>query len=69
MSQELVDLARRGYEAARNGDFDTVREFRDPEVKWHTGDPTAKFAYQNRRPALEMVPYPDPDAARAAAGV
>jgi hypothetical protein len=23
MSQELVDLARRGYEAARNGDFDT----------------------------------------------
>jgi hypothetical protein len=38
-------------------------------VKWHTGDPTAKFAYQNRGPALELVHYPDPDAARAAAGV
>lgn len=120
MSQELVDLARRGYEAVQRGDFDTVREFLDPEVKWHGGDPAA--GCQNRRQALgwmqsarergpigelvelidagdkvvvimrrtgddgqpelvanlttfrdgkaiEMVHYPDPDDARAAAGV
>ena len=120
MSQELVELARRGYEAARRGDFDTLREFLDPDVKWHGGDPSE--GCQNRGQALEwmrrargrasigelvelidagdkvvvvmrrtgedggtelvanlttfregraveMVHYPDPDAARAAAGV
>jgi hypothetical protein len=41
MSQELVDLARRGYEAVRSGDFETVREFLDPDVKWHGGDPAS----------------------------
>jgi ketosteroid isomerase-like protein len=55
MSQELVDLARRGYEAVRRGDFDTVREFLDPDVKWHAGDPTAEFACHNRRQALEWM--------------
>jgi ketosteroid isomerase-like protein len=55
MSRELVDLARRGYEAVRRGDFDTVSEFLDPEVKWHAGDPTAEFACQNRRQALEWM--------------
>jgi ketosteroid isomerase-like protein len=120
MSQELVELARRGYEAVQRGDFDTVREFLDPDVKWHGGDVSA--GCQNRTQALqwmqaargrgpigelvelidagekvvvimrragddgepelianvttfrdgkavEMVHYPDPDAARAAAGV
>lgn len=120
MSQELVELARRGYEAARRGDLDAVSEFLDPEVKWHGGDPST--GCQNRGQALgwmrnarergpigelvelidagdkvvvimrrtgedgspelianlttfrdgkaiEMVHYPDPDEARAAAGV
>jgi ketosteroid isomerase-like protein len=117
MSQELVELARRGYEAARRGDFDMVREFLDADVKWHGGDRSA--GCQNRAQALEwmrrgqigdlvevvdagekvvvimrrsgeggapselvanlttfrdgrvveMVHYPDPDQARAAAGV
>jgi ketosteroid isomerase-like protein len=55
MSQELVDLARRGYEAARAGDFDAVREFLDPDVKWHAGDPAAEFACHDRRQALEWM--------------
>jgi ketosteroid isomerase-like protein len=55
MSQELVELARRGYEAVRRGDFDMVSEFLDPDVKWHAGDPTAEFACHNRREALEWM--------------
>ena len=54
MSQELVELARRGYEAARRGDFDTVREFLDPDVKWHGGDPPPSGC-QNRKQALAWM--------------
>ena len=53
MSQELVDLARRGYEAVRSGDFDTVREFLDPDVKWHGGSPAD--GCRNRKQALEWM--------------
>jgi ketosteroid isomerase-like protein len=124
MSPTNVDLARRGYEAVLRGDLEALGEILDPDVKWHAGDPTAKFACQNRqqtiafmgknwvrrgRPpgelvelidagdkvvvimrrlgddgeselvanlttfrdgkVIEMVHYPDPDEARAAAGV
>ena len=55
MSRELVELARTGYEAVRRGDFDTVREFLDPDVKWHAGDPTAEFACRNRAQALDWM--------------
>lgn len=120
MSEELVELARRGYEAVRSGDVEAIREFLDPDVKWHAGDRAS--GCQNRsqaldwmrsarerspigelvdvidagekvvvimqrtgedgRPevianlttfrdgkAIEMVHYPDPDDARAAAGI
>jgi ketosteroid isomerase-like protein len=50
MSQELVELARRGYEAARRGDIDAVSEFLDPDVKWHGGDVSS--GCQNRAQAL-----------------
>ena len=53
MSEELVALARRGYEAARRGDLDTLREFLDPDVKWHGGDPSS--GCQNRTQALEWM--------------
>ena len=53
MSQELVDLARRGYEAVRSRDFETVREFLDPDVKWHGGDPAS--GCQNRKQALQWM--------------
>ena len=50
MSQELVDLARRGYEAAQRGDVDTLHELLDPDVKWNGGDPSS--GCQNRKQAL-----------------
>ena len=53
MSQELVEVARRGYEAARDGDFDTVRAFLDPGVKWHGGD--VGSGCQNSNQALEWM--------------
>jgi ketosteroid isomerase-like protein len=53
MSQELVELARHGYEAVRRGDVDAIREFLDPDVKWHGGDPSS--GCQNRGQALEWI--------------
>jgi ketosteroid isomerase-like protein len=50
-----VELARRGYEAVLRGDFETVREFLDPDVKWHGGDPSAAGACRNRDEALEFM--------------
>jgi ketosteroid isomerase-like protein len=53
MSEDLVELARRGYEAVRSGDFETVREFLDPDVKWHGGNPAD--GCQNRKQALQWM--------------
>ena len=35
MSQENVDLIRRGYEAFARGDIEAVVELVDPDVEWH----------------------------------
>jgi ketosteroid isomerase-like protein len=53
MSQELVELARHGYEAVRRGDVDAIGEFLDPDVKWHGGDPSS--GCQNRKQALDWM--------------
>lgn len=53
MSEDLVELARRGYEAVRRGDFDTVREFLDPDVRWHGGNPSD--GCQNRKQTLAWM--------------
>ena len=50
-----VELARRGYEAALRGDLDAVREFLDPDVKWHGGDPSDSTACHNREQALAVM--------------
>lgn len=55
MSESNVELARRGYEAAVHGDLAVLREFLDPQVKWHGGDPSAATACQNREQALEVI--------------
>ncbi len=55
MTDDLVALARRGYEAARRGDFETVREFLDPDVKWHGGDPSDEYGCHNRKEALAWM--------------
>jgi ketosteroid isomerase-like protein len=49
------EIARRGYEAALNGDLDAVKEFLDPDVKWHGGEPDAPGACRNRQEALTSM--------------
>jgi ketosteroid isomerase-like protein len=58
MSESNVELVRRGYEAILRGDLESVRELLDPEVKWHAGDPSAKYACHNRKEALEFMSRP-----------
>lgn len=53
MSAENVDAARRGFEAALRGDFDTIAALLDPEVKWHGGDPSS--GCQDRDEALHFM--------------
>jgi ketosteroid isomerase-like protein len=55
MSETNVQRARRGYEAALRGDFDVVREFLDPEVQWHGGDPSDPDSCHNREEALGFM--------------
>jgi ketosteroid isomerase-like protein len=55
VSDTNVELARCGYEAAVRGDMETVREFLDPDVKWHGGDPSARRACRNREQAIEFM--------------
>ena len=50
-----MQLARRGFEAALSGDLDAIREFLDPDVRWHGGDPSAPGACHNREQALEFM--------------
>jgi ketosteroid isomerase-like protein len=55
MSESNVQIARRGYEAVMRGDFEAVREFLDPAVRWHAGGPDSQGACRNRREALEYM--------------
>jgi ketosteroid isomerase-like protein len=55
MPASNVELARRGYEAALRGDFETIRELLDPDVKWHGGDPSAPEACHNREETLQFM--------------
>jgi ketosteroid isomerase-like protein len=50
-----VEIAHRGFAAALAGDFDAVRDFLAPDVKWHGGDPEAEGACQNRDQALRFM--------------
>ena len=55
VTETNVELARRGYGAALRGDMDTLREFLDPDVKWHGGDPSGPGACRNREQAIAFV--------------
>jgi ketosteroid isomerase-like protein len=55
MTASNVELARRGFAAALNGDLDAVRDFLDPDVSWHGGDPSADGACHGREEALEFM--------------
>jgi ketosteroid isomerase-like protein len=50
-----VEIARRGYAAVLAGDLDAVRDFLDPDVKWHGGDPDWEGACRNRDQALTVI--------------
>lgn len=55
MTANNVELARRGFEAVLNGDLDAVRDFLDPDVSWHGGDPSADGACHGHEEALEFM--------------
>ncbi len=55
MTETNVERARRGYEAALQGDLGAIREILDPHVKWHGGDPSAPDACHNRKQALQFM--------------
>ncbi|MGZ4201848.1 MAG: nuclear transport factor 2 family protein [Thermoleophilaceae bacterium] len=53
MTENNVELARRGWEAVQRGDLDAVAALLAPDVKWHGGDPAV--GCQNRAEALEFI--------------
>ncbi len=55
MADTNVQLARRGFEAALRGDLEEVREFLDPNVKWHGGDQAAPGACHDREQAIGFM--------------
>ncbi|MGA8746032.1 MAG: nuclear transport factor 2 family protein [Solirubrobacterales bacterium] len=55
MSEDNVEIARRGFEAALRGDIDAIGEILDPEVKWHGGERSDPTACHNREQALEAM--------------
>jgi ketosteroid isomerase-like protein len=57
MTESNVERARRGFDAIARGDYDTVRELLDPDVKWHGGNPDD--GCQNRAQTLAFMQRPD----------
>lgn len=55
MTASNVELARHGFEAVLSGDLDALRDFLDPDVLWHGGDPSADGACHGREQALEFM--------------
>jgi ketosteroid isomerase-like protein len=55
MTENNVELVRRGWEAAVRGDLDAIRDLLDPNVKWHGGDPSSSYACHNREEALAFM--------------
>ena len=55
MTETNVELARRGFESAIQGDLDAIRSLLDADVKWHGGDPSAPGACRNRDQAREFM--------------
>jgi ketosteroid isomerase-like protein len=49
------ELVRRGFEAARAGDFELIADLLAEDVRWHGGDPDAIGSCQNRKQALEFM--------------
>lgn len=59
MTKSNVELARRGYEAIKRGNFDAIRDLLDPDVNWHGGNPDDEYACRNRSQALAFMQRAD----------
>ena len=55
MSQENVEIVRRGFAAVRAGDLEAVAEILAPDVKWHGGDPDDKYGCHDRQEVIEFM--------------
>jgi ketosteroid isomerase-like protein len=55
VSAENVERARHGFEAVVSGDLEAVREFLDPAVQWHGGDPTFEGACHTSDEVIEFI--------------
>ena len=55
MGESNVERVRRGYEAVMRRDLDALAELLDPAVRWHAGDPDAKYACHNKDEALQFM--------------
>ncbi|MBS1885677.1 MAG: nuclear transport factor 2 family protein [Actinobacteria bacterium] len=55
MTETNADLARRGYEAALNGELELIADLLAPDIKWHGGDPSWEGACHNREDALAVM--------------
>ncbi|HZO77176.1 MAG TPA: nuclear transport factor 2 family protein [Solirubrobacteraceae bacterium] len=55
MEASNVERVRRGYEAVMRRDLDALAELLDPAVRWHAGDPDAKYACHNKDEALQFM--------------
>ena len=54
MSEQNVELVRRGYEALRSGDVDTVHELFDPDLSWR-GWRSDSSDCHNREEAIMLI--------------
>ena len=55
MGENNVERVRRGYEAVMRRDLDALADLLDPAVRWHAGDPDAKYACHNKDEALQFM--------------
>jgi ketosteroid isomerase-like protein len=49
-----IELARSGFEAWRNGDFETVEALLDPDVQWRAFEP-GEWDCRNREDVMETI--------------
>jgi ketosteroid isomerase-like protein len=54
MSQDAMTLARAGFEAWRQGDFEAIEAMLDPEVKWHAFEP-GEWDCHNRADVMATI--------------
>ena len=55
MAETNIEIARRGYAAVARRDVDAIRDFLDPDVKWHGGDPNEPGACHNSDDVIAFI--------------